>query len=275
MKTSQPASDRRRWTRDELLLAIHLYYRIPFGRQHMRAPEIIELAECLKRTPGSVSMKLNNLTSLDPSEAERGIKGLSGASTLDREVWTEFHQSPENMAAEAENLWTTVVERHNFTPVPTDVGKPRQIPAEITAPEKPHSGPTSTERLTTVRLAQGFFRRAVLAAYRSRCCISGNPVPTLLIASHILPWGQYPEHRIDPRNGLCLSRLHDAAFDQHLITLDEKYRLVLSKSLRDFAAAEAIRTNFVAFEGRKIQMPEKFFPNPDYLAKHREGFCEG
>ncbi len=37
-------------------------------------------------------MKLNNFTSLDPEELARGIKGLSGASKLDRDVWNDLHR---------------------------------------------------------------------------------------------------------------------------------------------------------------------------------------
>jgi putative restriction endonuclease len=55
-----------------------------------------------------------------------------------------------------------------------------------------------------------------------RCCISGINVPRLLVASHIKPWSEFPEERLDPRNGLCLSSIHDAAFDAGLITLDKK-----------------------------------------------------
>jgi len=37
-------SKRRNWTKDELLLAINLYCKIPFGRIHSQNPKIIELA---------------------------------------------------------------------------------------------------------------------------------------------------------------------------------------------------------------------------------------
>jgi len=37
-----------------------------------------------------------------------------------------------------------------------------------------------------------------------------------------------PEERLNVRNGICLSCLHDAAFDCHLISFDEELRLVLS-----------------------------------------------
>ena len=99
----------RRWTRDELLLAMHLYCRIPFGRQHAHAPEVVELAAALGRTPASVAMKLNNLTSLDPEERARGVKGLSGASDLDRQVWAEFQARWDDLATESETLWQQTV----------------------------------------------------------------------------------------------------------------------------------------------------------------------
>jgi putative restriction endonuclease len=79
--------ERRRWKRDELLLVLHLYERIPFGQQHQSNPQVIELASAVSRTPGSVAMKLNNFTSLDPDEKKRGIRGLVGSSALDGKVW--------------------------------------------------------------------------------------------------------------------------------------------------------------------------------------------
>ncbi|MBN1904592.1 MAG: hypothetical protein JW927_05800 [Deltaproteobacteria bacterium] len=77
-------SERKPWTRDELILAINLYCKTPFGRIHVRNPEIIELAKVLDRTPGSVSYKLANFANID-STLER--KGASHVSKLDVEVW--------------------------------------------------------------------------------------------------------------------------------------------------------------------------------------------
>ena len=50
-------------------------------------------------------------------------------------------------------------------------------------PEKPHNGPTEREATVRIRAAQSFFRKAVVAAYGARCCVTGNPVPELLTAS--------------------------------------------------------------------------------------------
>ena len=77
----------RLWTRNELLLAINLYCKLTFGQLHKGNPAIIELAGLVGRTPSSVTLKLVNFASLDPS-LDRA--GMSNASHLDRQVWQEF-----------------------------------------------------------------------------------------------------------------------------------------------------------------------------------------
>lgn len=132
------------------------------------------------------------------------------------------------------------------------------------------SGPTSTQATLQVRRGQQFYRQAVLTAFDVRCCISGINVPRLLVASHIKPWSKFPAERLNPRNGLCLSSLHDAAFDAGLITLDEELKVVMSKRLRNYFPQPALEQNFVPFEGRSIRLPEKLAePDPDFLRYHR------
>jgi predicted restriction endonuclease len=234
---------------------MNLYCRIPFGRQHSRAPEVIEMAQALGRTPGSVAMKLNNLTSLDPEELARGVKGLPGASQLDRQIWQEFHQDWQRLAIESEALRESIWAVQTSQPI--DVAPAAEIQTE-------------TERTVKVRLAQSFFRRVVLSAYQARCCVTGNPIAELLVASHILPWASHPEQRVNPRNGLCLSRLHDGTFDQGLIAFDDDYRMILSKRLKDHFTNQNIRDNFAGYEGKPLKMPERFYPDKTFLAGHRE-----
>jgi len=103
-----------------------------------------------------------------------------------------------------------------------------------------------------------------------RCCISEINVPRLLIASHTKPWRDFPDARLDPRNGLCLSVLHDAAFDAGLITLDKKLAVILSKKLKDFFPSAALEENFSRFEGKPIRLPDKVAePNPAFIKFHR------
>lgn len=250
--------NRRNWSREETLLALNLYCRIPFGRQHKGSAEVVELASVIGRTPSSVAMKLNNFTSLDPEERIRGVKGLSGASNLDREIWNEMHGDWEKIATESEQLWL-----HKMTENSPDTITDEDYSVQWSGVA------TETQQLTTVRLAQGFFRRTVLASYLNRCCVTGIPIPELLIASHILPWSKYPEHRVNPCNGLCLSSLYDKAFDKGLLTFDEDLKLVLSRKLRDCMTNEVVEDHFLKYEGRQLKLPEKFSPDKQLLAEHR------
>lgn len=251
------------WTRPQLLLALHLYVRTPFGRQHSHNPDIIALAETMGRTPGSVAMKLNNLTSLDSSEQARGIKGLKGASALDRQVFSEFLSNPDEMAAQCELAWAAA---HRLPTQSAGAADTSHIEFA-----RAWRGETEAHVVQKVRLAQRFFRQSTLAVYQSRCCVSGLPIPELLVASHIVPWAKAnPAQRVLPSNGLCLSRLYDGAFDRGLITIGEDLRIVLSSAIREQLEDRAVNEAFGAIDGQRIQTPEKYPPDPDALAYHRE-----
>jgi hypothetical protein len=73
---------RRRWTRNELIIALNVYHKLRFGQLHARQPVIIAVAKKLGRSASSVAMKLCNFASLDPALTLRGIKGLTGAGNF-------------------------------------------------------------------------------------------------------------------------------------------------------------------------------------------------
>lgn len=252
------------------MLAMNLYCKLPFGQLRHGNPLIIAVAQKLGRTPSSLSMKLCNLASLDPYHQARGIKGLSGASRADRAAWEEFTANwDQHGVASEEQLQLLLGQAEVLEPVVSDSSKSRRSSA-IKLPGIEPSGPTEKVVSVKTRLGQHFFRQSVLASYNNCCCITGNPVPELLVASHILPWGKYPEQRLNPRNGLCLAQTQDAAFDKGLITMDEEYRLVLSPYLREFLPNESLARNFLDYEGKQIVMPEKFPPASEFMQLHRE-----
>src|SRR5690348_6566182 len=98
-------AERIGWTRPQLLIALRLYMREPFGRLHGRNPEIISLAEKIGRTPGALAMKGCNFASLDPVFRASDRTGLSGASAADRALWQEFTTNSEVISAEAEDVF--------------------------------------------------------------------------------------------------------------------------------------------------------------------------
>jgi len=246
------------WTRDQLLLTLHLYWRIPFGQQHARNPQVIELAAALGRTPNSVAMKLNNFSALDPVEAAREIKGLSKTSVLDRAVWREFTDHHAEVAPESEALWRTRVE-----------GLP-SAPADAT--ERAPAGPTEVLATRRTRRGQDFFRRVVLANFGGRCALTGVASAALINASHIVAWADDDGHRLDAANGIALNRLHDAAFDQKLITFDDAFQLVIGPRLREVLSEGELSRGFLAYEGRPLAKPARHPLSVTMLAEHRRAF---
>jgi putative restriction endonuclease len=256
-----------KWTREHSLIALNLYGKLPFGKFDQTNRVIIEVASKMGRSPSSLAMKLSNLASLDPVQKARGIRGLSGASKQDRDMWNEFHSHINDLGSESEQLLHDLFTKDNSREVDfLERGKIRLEP-QI----KLSSG--STERTASVRVRRGqqFFRQTVINSYGVCCCVSGINVPRLLVASHIKPWRDFPEERLNPRNGLCLSSLYDAAFDDGLITLDKKLCLVLSKRLKSYFPQAMLEQSFVPFEGKTIRLPKKIAePDPAFLRHHRD-----
>lgn len=247
-------AERRPWSRDDLLLAFHLYCRTPFGRLHRNNPDIHELASHLGRTPSAVAMKACNFASLDPVQQDRGIAGLGNASKADCALWDEFFLNSEALASEME----IVRERMGGNLV-------EPPPLEL-----PELGESEQLVLVKARRVQRFFRNAVLTAYASRCAITGLAVPELLEASHIVPWSVDPTRRADPRNGIVLNSLHHRAFDRGLIGFDESLQLMLSPALDSAESTEFQRAAFARYEGQTITLPIRFELDRDAVQYHRE-----
>ena len=248
----------RLWTRDETILCINLYCRIPFGKMHRNTKEVIELSELVKRSPSSIALKLGNFASFDPTLKARGIGGLPNASKLDAEIWKEFYNNWDARLIESEKLLAkakhTTIEKLNqidLTNLPTE-GKEK-------------------ERVVKVRVNQCVFRKIILATYNNQCCITGITNTDLLVASHIMEWSKDEKNRLNPMNGLSLNALHDRAFEKGLITIDaDNYRIKISPKLKTKNILPSMQQNFFDFEGKEIILPDKFLPDREFLKVHNE-----
>ncbi|WP_246200179.1 HNH endonuclease [Maribacter luteus] len=205
------------WTRNELILAINLYCKLPFGRLHRSNPQVVHLAGLIGRTPSSIAYKLVNFASLDPSLQARGIKGASNSSKLDKVIWNEFYNNWEELPYESEKLLSkfenkTIEELNNIDLDNLPKGKTR-------------------EQVIEVRVNQAFFRSSILASYNNTCCITGLNQSELLIAGHIKPWSTDKKNRLNPRNGIAINALHDKAFERGLITITPNYKIKVSNTL--------------------------------------------
>ncbi len=245
------------WTREELIIAFNLYCKIPFGKIHIHNPEIISLAKILGRTPSAVSWKLANFARLDPSLQDRNIAGASHGSKLDAEVWNEFNSDWERLGFESEKL------------LAQKSGKQVEEVTDIEIFDLPRVG-KEREAVMKIRVNQGFFRKAVLAAYDFKCCITGLGIPELLNASHIVPWSKDKLNRVNPRNGLCLNAIHDRAFDRGLLTITPEFKIKISKSIKRNDADSAIQDFLLRYDGSEIKSPTRFLPDVNFLKYHNK-----
>jgi putative restriction endonuclease len=229
-----------------------------------RQAVVITLAEKLGRGANSVAMKLCNLASLDPALKLRGIKGLPGASALDRATWKEFHDDlNETVPASEEALRALFGAKagSDLEVVPKVGFRVRKLPP---------TGDTEAIANVKVRRGQQFFRNAVINHFGGRCAVTGMAMRELLVASHILPWRTHPTERLNVLNGISLSRMHDAAFDVGLISFDSDYRLILSPKLNRELSQRSIAENFGAYAGEPLLLPaDAAFPKEEFLAEHR------
>ncbi|MDZ7716172.1 MAG: HNH endonuclease [Balneolaceae bacterium] len=119
-------------------------------------------------------------------------------------------------------------------------------------------------------MKQSFFRNAILSSYKRTCCISGLNYSKFLIASHIVPWSEDKNNRLNPRNGLCLSVLYDKAFDLGFITITPDFEIKVSQILKDKATDPFSRKNLHSIENKEISLPEKFLPAQEFLEYHNK-----
>lgn len=250
------------WNREQVLAGLHIYLQLNYGQLHARNTEIKQLASWLGRTANSVALKLCNLASLDPAVIASGRKGMSGASKVDKAVWAELMQHWDDTVLEAAAVYEQLVRGAGQVP-DVLVDADDEPPAEVGR---------MREATVQVRVNQARFRQAVLVGYQSTCCISGLQEERLLIASHIVPWSEDAHNRLNPQNGLCLSALHDRAYDQGLITVLPDFTVQVSPRLKAKTADAFLQDALVRFDGQRIRMPERFAPAPQFLAWHATHF---
>lgn len=256
-------AERKLWTRDELIISLNLYLKLPFGKLHSGTPEIIHLAKLIGRTSSSIAMRLNNFASVDPYHKQRGIGGLPGGRKQVEPIWNEFINNKDELLFESERILADK-EHIELEDKFSDVLKGTE-----------HLKGEYKIREVKTRVNQNVFRQIVIANYSEKCAITGIDIPDLLVASHILPWSKNEEERLNPENGICLSSLYDKAYDKGYFGINEKFEVVLSNALKK-KHKEAYHEKYFAFlSGYKIILPKKYHPNKTFLQFHMDEIFKG
>jgi 5-methylcytosine-specific restriction protein A len=117
-----PVSRNPNWTRDELILALDIFFRVKVPHFSENHPEVIALSNLLNALPihqgepanekfrnsAGVYMKLCNFLRLDPTYDGTG---LDAGSKLDEEIWNEFATDQQLLKTTAEAI------RYNYQAV--------------------------------------------------------------------------------------------------------------------------------------------------------------
>lgn len=247
------------WTREQTIIALSVYCKIPFNRASNTNPEIVAAANLIGRSPAAVKMKVGNFGSFDPELRARGIVGLANSSKLDEEIWNEYCNDWERLAYDSERIRARLANKTLEEISEVDIT----------------SIPAGRERETIVkqRINQSFFRTAVLTSYNNRCCITGLSRKELLEASHIVDWSKDIENRLNPSNGLCLNILFHRAYDENLIGITPDYKIVISDRLLDEDNEPAyVKSFFSHYNNASIHLPDRFLPNRELLYIHYQRF---
>ena len=107
---------------------------------------------------------------------------------------------------------------------------------------------------------QAWFSSQTRSAYGYRCAFSGLALGKLLVGAHIKADEEGGPASVS--NGICMSTLHHAAFDAHLIGVDPKLRIHVSRSVI-VADDGPLLASLQGLEGRSLQVPENPLARPD------------
>lgn len=247
------------WTRDEMILVLNLYLKMPFGKMHKGNPNVIKMAHLIGRTPDAVAYRLVNYASYDPQLKQRGISGMSHGGKKCEEYWNEFVDDREKLLYESERI----LAQYEGTSIENKYKKElKDIPSFIVGDTK--------IRQVKIRVNQNVFRQIVLANYDYKCALTGIDIPELLVVSHIIPWSENKEERLNPTNGICLSSLYDKAFDQGLISFDSSFKVLFSERLSSNVGKEYFDKYFSPIQNKSLAETKKYAINPTFLEWHRD-----
>lgn len=116
------------WNREELILALDLYFRLDYGQMHGRNPAVIQLSNDLRnlnihteiankesfRSVNSVALKLANLKKCDQNFSG---KGMRDGGKLEKELWKKYHTHRDKLNNEASLIRQIYLKSVEATPL--------------------------------------------------------------------------------------------------------------------------------------------------------------
>jgi hypothetical protein len=246
------------WTEDELAAAVEAYRgmeeRLASGSDIGKAKVYRELATRLGRSVKAWEYRMQNISHVLDQAGEPWLPGLRPAAN----VGTKIELQLAKLLAVSGDATT-------FVAGPTRNSLQRTArDAEVAGEFASADEADELRRVVAAiiqRRGQPAFRKSLLAAYGSRCAMTGCDVADALEAAHIRPYSGQSSNLVS--NGLLLRADVHTLFDLYLISVDPA-------SLRMCLAPELQRSSYGELEGKALAVPTSVdqTANPDCLAWH-------
>lgn len=97
---------RRDWTDDEMILALALYFKLPYSRLNKNTQEVKDLATLIGRSNNSVAIRLVNYAACDPALTSKGKVGMYAGIPKCLPFWEKYANNKEDLFW-AENIIKT------------------------------------------------------------------------------------------------------------------------------------------------------------------------
>jgi len=218
--------------------------------------------EYLSKTDSLRSFK-DLINSVQAVEIDRALFNLLKDPITNRQFVDEVYASYIHSISIQPNLFDSILEERNVLAYddllkPIDEFETKMVLKESEA--------------TLIYLRNADFKRLIPKLYDYRCAITkqgmkyGNSIS--VEACHIEPFSK--RHLCTLYNGISLLPEFHKLFDQHYLTIDEHYHVVMSSQINDVSE----KPYYKQFHGQKLALPndQRCWPKPELLADHRKKF---
>ncbi len=125
---------------------------------------------------------------------------------------------------------------------------------------------TERESIISQRVGQNSLRELLLQLYENKCAMCDVDAVKVLRASHIVPWSEDKNIRLEPTNAILLCGLHDLAFDKGLIIVNADFTIFLPNK------PDGLREVLGKFTHDELRLPasKEYHPKTEYLQRHKD-----
>lgn len=165
-----------------------------------------------------------------------------GSKTIDHKLQTQAHELYNRLSAE-----------YDCKKIKKDLETVERVLTETDVE-------TETKREVIQRVGQEWLRKELLELHHGMCQVSGEARQDLLVCSHIVPWKDDKDNRLNPDNALLLAFNYDFLFDKGYITFENDGKIKIS---------ERVDNHFGISEHDRLREKELTEETKKFLEYHR------